>query len=133
MTREWRPIKDAPKDGTVILLWGKLRDPGLTEWHSTGKLRVVGYWDHVDSAWSLVSTPWTGPFFDPVCWAELPDAPCEQLEKMLEDGWVKTGPTEALTVDREAFNALIESVKNLPDGNERLIEGVMALAKSTNP
>ena len=81
---EWRPMKDAPKD-RPILLWGKLRGPGLTETHPQQKIRVVGCWNEIDSAWTLLSTPWNGPFFDPVLWAEIPDTPCSQLERILEE------------------------------------------------
>lgn len=80
---EWQPMKDAPRD-RPILLWGKLRNPGLTQFHPDQKIRVVGYWDEIDSAWAVSCMPWDGPFFSPVLWAEIPDVPCSQLERMLD-------------------------------------------------
>jgi len=74
-------MKDAPRD-CPILLWGKLCGPNLTEMHPQQKIRVVGSWDQIDSAWTLLCMPWDGPFFEPVCWSEIPDAPCSQLESM---------------------------------------------------
>jgi hypothetical protein len=73
----WQKMDIAPKT-RPILLWGKLRDPGVTALHPHQNIRVVGYWDDIDSAWALTSTPWDGPFFEPICWAEIVNAPSQQ-------------------------------------------------------
>lgn len=71
---QWRSMDEAPRD-KPILLYGSLSGSALNEWHPTQPIRAVGYWDAIDEAWALSDTPYYGPFFEPLCWAELLDAP----------------------------------------------------------
>jgi hypothetical protein len=74
---EWQPIETAPKD-CVSLLYGDL-DPHPSDRHLhprvLGPMRVTGYWDSIDDAWSIVGSTWTGPWFKPTHWMPLPDPP----------------------------------------------------------
>lgn len=72
--REWQPMRCAPRD-RVLLLWGTLKGPGLTELHPQGHLRIVGGWSEIDGEWTIATSTYKGPFFEPSLWAELPGAP----------------------------------------------------------
>jgi len=76
----WQPIETAPQDD-VLLLYGTLRQPGLTGEHPRGAIRAVGYWDEIDQAWALSDTTWDGPFFNPTHWM-----PCPPIQQALPGG-----------------------------------------------
>ena len=68
---EWRPIKDAPRDGTDILVWGKRCS------------HLVVYFDDM-CPMAGRSHPWmtaTGDCYakdDPTHWMPLPDPPADK-------------------------------------------------------
>ena len=81
----WREISQNLEDGRdprtagVLLLKGKLDVSTLgneldTNVYPRQTIRVMGYWDSLDEAWALTSTPWYGPFFLPTHYAVLPDS-----------------------------------------------------------
>lgn len=67
-----------PKHAGVLLLKGTLDRSTLTAeescWFPDATVRTVGYWDSLDGAWSLTTTPWFGPFFLPTHYAVFPDS-----------------------------------------------------------
>jgi hypothetical protein len=79
----WKPISEAPKDGTRILMQGN-RDPIPSQrelYHGLDiPTTVTGYWDQVDYAWAVVGSTWTGPFFKPSAWQPLPSPPSTSKE-----------------------------------------------------
>lgn len=62
----WRPIKDAPRDGTPVLLWARLK---ISPSGSGDFYPIVGFWhrsierwkvvpEHLNSEEELVATHW---------------------------------------------------------------------------
>ena len=80
----WIPIGDPSPNGLdaqsegVVLLKGTIDRATLTDDEDScfprETIRVVGYWDSIDSAWALTSTPWYGPFFNPTHYAVFPES-----------------------------------------------------------
>jgi hypothetical protein len=74
------PLEDGrnPKNAGVLLLKGTLDRSTLTqpgdEMFPRQTVRTVGYWDSLDEAWALTTTPWYGPFFNPTHYAVFPDS-----------------------------------------------------------
>lgn len=69
----WQPIESAPKDGTEVLLYGRLSHlPDSV--HIASKRRVSGYFDPVDE-WCVTTASAMGPFVDPELWMPLPPTP----------------------------------------------------------
>lgn len=81
---KWIPIETSledgrdPKNAGVLLLRGALDRSTLTgdgdEMFPRQNVRTVGYWDSLDEAWALTTTPWYGPFFIPTHYAVFPDS-----------------------------------------------------------
>lgn len=77
----WKNISEPNEDGVdpknlgYILLKGKLDTSMLNEdvaasFPVSENMVVVGYYDWLDEAWALSSTPFYGPFFIPSYYAE---------------------------------------------------------------
>lgn len=70
------PDGRSPKNAGVLLLKGTIDRSTLNEDedHAFPRqvVRTIGYWDSLDGAWALSTTPWYGPFFNPTHYAELP-------------------------------------------------------------
>lgn len=81
---EWIDIKSRcpngrdPRNVGVCLLKGTVDHSTLdADQRSSflkGVIRVVGYYDFIDEAWALTSTPWYGPFFNPTHYAIFPSS-----------------------------------------------------------
>jgi len=69
----WKPIEDAPKDGTPLLLWARLKScpPGGEDFYP-----IVGYWHRSIQRWKVLPEHLNGDE-DLIAdyWAELPAAP----------------------------------------------------------
>ncbi len=65
----WQPIETAPKDGTPLLLFGRVA-------YSQELAQYVGFWGRWDSAGGEFET-WicSGPHWKPTHWMPLPDPP----------------------------------------------------------
>jgi hypothetical protein len=72
---EWNPIETAPRD-RHLLLYGRQLEPHDAVTYKEA-LVFSGYWDSLDQAWCSTASAWTGPFFDPTHWADLPPPPPE--------------------------------------------------------
>lgn len=81
MTIEWRSIDTPMPDGSDpkdhrLILRGTIDRTTLSEdedtWFPRGMVRCFGYWDTIDDAWALETTPWYGPFFFPTHYAVIP-------------------------------------------------------------
>lgn len=72
---EWQPISTAPKDGTAILVFGRLSD------HPDDMVRFpdngiyTAYFDAIDRAFCASAATWTGPFINATHWQSLPTPP----------------------------------------------------------
>lgn len=78
MAELWRPIEEAPKDGTRVLTRGLLDPiPGQCELYYGLDIPTTTacYWDQVDEAWCIVGATWLGPFFRPTNFMPLPTPP----------------------------------------------------------
>lgn len=67
--------EDAPRDGTLLLMYGELDFENMTDdartWAPKGKLYAVGRWDEVDQSFTVSTHPWYGPFFILHSWAVM--------------------------------------------------------------
>lgn len=75
---EWMDIESAPRDGTVIVVYGKQddvrdRDGGILLSPYTGLM--TAYWDSVDEAWCSTASTYYGPFVEATHWQPLPTPP----------------------------------------------------------
>lgn len=68
MTGEWQPIKTAPKDGTMILVW-----PSRAWIEECDKGEVV-YWDVEEETWAGYG-PLADDYTGPTHWMPLPEPP----------------------------------------------------------
>ncbi len=73
---EWQDIASAPKD-QVVLLYGKLDAGPRRELYGdlSQSVRVAGYWDMIDQAWSPVGGTWEGPWIEATHWKPLDPPP----------------------------------------------------------
>ena len=71
---EWKPISEAPKDGTQVLLFGSVTGGGEVIFPRRSII-LSGYWDSTDAAWCSTTADWTGPFVDARLWMPLPSPP----------------------------------------------------------
>ena len=69
----WRPISEAPRDGTTVILYGRMRENPHLHWHRANVFS--GYWDAIDNAWCATGSRFDGPFFDPTHWCPTPKPP----------------------------------------------------------
>ena len=69
----WKPIEDAPKNGTPVLLWARLKTspPGDDDFYA-----IVGFWHHSIQRWK-VSPEHLNREEDLVAslWSPLPEPP----------------------------------------------------------
>lgn len=80
---KWIPVENAlpdgrdPRNAGVLLLKGTVNRSTLNEDEDAAfprqVVRTVGYWDSLDEAWCMTTTPWYGPFFNPTHYAIFPD------------------------------------------------------------
>ncbi len=72
---KWQDISTAPKDGTPILIFGRIED------HPKGMIRFLrngiytGYYEPMDSAFCVSAATWTGAFIEATHWMPLPSPP----------------------------------------------------------
>ena len=74
----WRPIAEAPRDGTTILVYGQPSDLVIDEntLVSFKAPRVyTAAWDEIDGAFCLSGGSWLGPFVGPTHFMPLPPPP----------------------------------------------------------
>ena len=75
----WRPIEEAPKDGTSVLLYAECsHQVELLSFKEP--IVLTGYWDEIDQAWCSTTSTWEGPFFEPTHFQPLPAPPTEEIE-----------------------------------------------------
>jgi hypothetical protein len=69
----WKTIETCPTNRSVLLYGTMLPFEGIS---SEGKpLVFTGYWDSIDEQWCTTGSTWTGPFFEPTHWTEIPAPP----------------------------------------------------------
>jgi hypothetical protein len=68
----WKPIDSAPKDGTNVLLWARLKiaPPGL----GSEPGPVVGFWHDAFAKWHM-APEYLRDELIPTHWTELPNPP----------------------------------------------------------
>lgn len=75
---QWRPISEAPRDGTPILVFGQPeKHPHLNSWFER-PVCIAAYWCAIDDAFCIMGGDWLGPFVNPTHFMPLPEAPNEQ-------------------------------------------------------
>ena len=69
----WRPISEAPRDGTQLLLFAAV--PEVEGLSFDGPIRLTGYWDSLDEAWCSTLSTFHGPFVKPTHFMPLAAPP----------------------------------------------------------
>jgi len=69
-TKGWQPISTAPKDGTVIVAWGRGDGPGSQQW-----VEKVCYWEAPPGLQSCWTFDVDGCKCEPEGWMPLPSPP----------------------------------------------------------
>jgi hypothetical protein len=70
---DWKPIESAPRDGSSMLLWARLKSvpPGTNDFCS-----IVGFWHNSIKQWKVAPEILNkDEVLDARCWAELPGEP----------------------------------------------------------
>jgi hypothetical protein len=69
----WKPIEDAPDNGTAVLLWARLKShpPSANDYHP-----IVGFWHRVIQTWKVSPEQLNeGEELIASYWAPLPEPP----------------------------------------------------------
>lgn len=70
---EWRPIKDAPRDSTTVLIGCTVEQRDNPPYRGNGVF--TGFYDPADGAWWPTAATFNGPFVQPTVFMDLPDPP----------------------------------------------------------
>jgi hypothetical protein len=68
----WKPIKDAPKDGSSVLLWARIKTvpPANVDFSP-----IVGFWHKDIGQWKVAPEHLSGEELIPTYWMKIPEVP----------------------------------------------------------